>query len=166
MIVEVHNTHGERHLYTLRRRGRRSRTFVASMDKDFYVSPFIDMARRYTVRVRDEPSASGSRSTSDQDGELLLHTSLDLERRPPDRSRARRMLLRHPFVTHKTTGDDPLARPAAVAARRPLPPPPRGRPMTAPNVADRFAAPRRSVAHAARLARCAWPPRRGSGRAA
>ena len=32
------------------------------------------------------------------------------------------MLLRHPFVTHRTIGADPLARPAAVAARRPLPP--------------------------------------------
>ena len=26
------------------------------MDKDFYVSPFIDMDGRYTVHVRDEPA--------------------------------------------------------------------------------------------------------------
>ena len=55
VIVEVHNTHRERHLYTLAARGRR-RDFVASMDKEFYVSPFIEMAGRYTVRVRDEPA--------------------------------------------------------------------------------------------------------------
>ena len=57
VIVEVHNTHHERHLYTLRRR-ETAAAFVDSMDKDFYVSPFIEMAGRYTVRVRDEPAAS------------------------------------------------------------------------------------------------------------
>ena len=40
VIVEVHNTHGERHLYTLQRREEEA-AFEAAMDKDFYVSPFI-----------------------------------------------------------------------------------------------------------------------------
>ncbi len=56
VIVEVHNTHGERHLYTLRPRRRGPATFVAAMDKAFYVSPFIEMRGGYTVRVRDEPA--------------------------------------------------------------------------------------------------------------
>src|SRR5688572_9515337 len=47
VVVEVHNTHLERHLYTLRQDPRRAigsdDRFVSSMDKDFYVSPFIDM---------------------------------------------------------------------------------------------------------------------------
>ena len=30
--------------------------FVASMDKDFYVSPFLETRGGYTVRVRDEPT--------------------------------------------------------------------------------------------------------------
>ena len=55
MVVEVHNTHGERHLYTLRPRDR-APTFVASMEKAFYVSPFIETGGGYTVRVRDEAS--------------------------------------------------------------------------------------------------------------
>ena len=50
------------------------------MDKDFYVSPFIEMAGRYTVRVRDEPSRLRITINEDEDDGLLLHTSLDLSR--------------------------------------------------------------------------------------
>ncbi len=102
VIVEVHNTHHERHLYTLRRRDDKA-TFVASMDKDFYVSPFIEGAGRYTVRVRDEPSRLRISINEDQDGDLLLHTSLDLTRRRMSDRTLGRMLLTHPLVTHKTT---------------------------------------------------------------
>src|SRR6185503_5412077 len=50
VVVEVHNTHGERHLYTLRPRDQGSDTFVAHMDKAFYVSPFIEVRGGYEVR--------------------------------------------------------------------------------------------------------------------
>lgn len=103
VVVEVHNTHGERHLYTLRRQDEGSE-LVASMDKDFYVSPFIEMVGRYTVRVRDEPSRLRITINEDQDDSLLLHTSLDLTRRPMTDRSVLRMLVRHPFVTHKTIG--------------------------------------------------------------
>jgi DUF1365 family protein len=102
VIVEVHNTHHERHLYTLRPQGDGA-TFVASMAKDFYVSPFIEMVGRYTVRIRDEPTRLRISINEAQGDEVVLATSLDLARRVlTDRSVAR-MLLRHPFVTHKTT---------------------------------------------------------------
>ncbi len=103
VIVEVHNTHRERHLYTLRRVGEGT-TFVASMDKDFYVSPFIDMVGRYTVRVREEPARLRISINEEQDGALLLHTSLDLSRRRLSDRALVRMLVQHPFVTHKTIG--------------------------------------------------------------
>jgi len=103
VIVEVHNTHGERHLYTLRRQGS-DPAFIASMDKDFYVSPFIDMVGHYTVRVRDEPRRLRITINEDQDGDLLLHTSLDLVRRPLTDRNLARMLMRHPFLTQKTIG--------------------------------------------------------------
>lgn len=103
VIVEVHNTHHERHMYTVRPEAG-TREFAASMDKDFYVSPFIDMVGRYTVHLRDEPSRLRITINEHQDGALLLHTSLDLvRRRLTDRALAR-MLLRHPLITHKTTG--------------------------------------------------------------
>jgi uncharacterized protein len=101
VIVEVHNTHLERHLYTLRSRdgGRR---FVASMEKDFYVSPFIDMEGRYTVHVQDDPTRLRIAINERQGDAPVLATSVVLKRhRLTDRT-VLRMLLRHPLVTHKT----------------------------------------------------------------
>jgi len=103
VIIEVHNTHGGRHLYTLLRDGEAS-DLVGSMDKDFYVSPFIEMVGRYTVRVRDEPTRLRITINEDQDSALLLHTSIDLTRRRLTDRTIARALIRYPFVTHKTIG--------------------------------------------------------------
>jgi DUF1365 family protein len=103
VVVEVHNTHGERHLYSLR--GEATPTgFVDSMEKAFYVSPFIEMAGHYTVRVRDEPTRLRITINEDPGDGLLLHTSLDLVRRRMSDRMVLRLLLRHPFVTHTTIG--------------------------------------------------------------
>ena len=103
VVIEVHNTHGERHLYTLRPE-RQGSSHVASMDKDFYVSPFIDMVGHYSVLVRDDPGGLRIAIDERQDGEPLLSTSVTLRRlRLTDRNLAR-MLVRHPFMTHETTG--------------------------------------------------------------
>ena len=104
VVVEVHNTHGERHLYTLRRDGEGpgAMELTASMDKDFYVSPFIEMVGRYTVRVRDEADRLRITINEDQEDSLLLHTSLDLARRPLTDRNVAWMLIRHPFITHRT----------------------------------------------------------------
>lgn len=101
VVVEVHNTHGERHLYTLRQRSS-SPTFVASMRKEFYVSPFLENRGGYTVRVRDEASRLRITINQEQPEGLALHASLDLRRRPLTTRSLARMLVRHPLVTHKT----------------------------------------------------------------
>lgn len=103
VMVEVHNTHLERHIYTLRP-ATDGAAFVASMDKDFYVSPFIEMEGRYTVRVRDEANRLRISINEDQESEHLLSTSVDLARRPLSNRNIARMLLRYPFVTQKTIG--------------------------------------------------------------
>ena len=103
VIIEVHNTHGERHLYTLDRTDPTSETFEAAMDKDFYVSPFIGMAGRYRIRVRDEADRLRITINEEQEGELVLHASLDLRRRPLTDRTLTRMLIRYPLVTLKTT---------------------------------------------------------------
>jgi DUF1365 family protein len=101
VVVEVHNTHLERHLYTLRT-GATGRHFVASMEKDFYVSPFIDMEGRYTVHVQDDPTRLRIAINERQGDAPVLATSLVLERhRLTDRTLLR-MLLRHPLITHRT----------------------------------------------------------------
>ena len=81
VVVEVHNTHLERHLYTLRPRDS-GHSFVAGMAKDFYVSPFIDLAGRYTVHVQDDPTRLRIAINLRQDDQPLLATSLVLRRHP------------------------------------------------------------------------------------
>ena len=107
VIVEVHNTHLERHLYTLRRGATGTdpgpAAFRAGMDKAFYVSPFIDPTGRYDVQVRDEARRLRITINESRDGELVLHASLDLARRRMTTRTLLRLLLRYPLVTHKTT---------------------------------------------------------------
>ncbi|HSW41862.1 MAG TPA: DUF1365 domain-containing protein [Patescibacteria group bacterium] len=102
VVVEVHNTHGERHLYTLRP-GTGSSVFLAKMAKEFYVSPFIETRGGYTVRVRDEASRLRITINHETPDGMLLHASLDLVRRPLTDRTLLRMFLRHPLVTHRTT---------------------------------------------------------------
>jgi uncharacterized protein len=101
VVVEVHNTHRERHLYTLRPEAGRS-GFVASMDKDFYVSPFIDMDGRYTVHVADDPSGLRIGINERQGDAPVLSTSLVLTRRRLNDRSVVRMLLTHPLMTQRT----------------------------------------------------------------
>ncbi len=76
--------------------------FVASMDKAFFVSPFIEMDARYTVHVRDDAAGLRIAIAERQGGEPLLSTSLVLRRvRLTDRNVVR-MLLRHPLIGHRT----------------------------------------------------------------
>jgi DUF1365 family protein len=101
VVIEVHNTHHERRLYTLRPE-RKGKGWVDSFDKDFYVSPFIDMDARYTLRVQDDPSDVRIAITETEHGAPLLTATLVLKRaRLTDRMLAR-MLLRMPLVTQKT----------------------------------------------------------------
>jgi DUF1365 family protein len=101
IIIEVHNTHRERRLYTLQPQ-RRGLAWVGAMDKDFYVSPFIDMDARYTVRVHDEPATLRIAITETEQGAPLLTATLVLQRALLTDRMLARLLLRIPFATQKT----------------------------------------------------------------
>ena len=101
VIVEVHNTHLERHLYTLRPASSGPR-FKASMDKDFYVSPFIDMEETYTVHVADDPDRLRIGINGRQGESPVIATSLVLRRRRLTARMLVRMLVRHPFMPQRT----------------------------------------------------------------
>ena len=101
VIVEVHNTHGERQLYTLRPE-RKGQAWVDSMDKEFYVSPFIGMDSHYTVRVQDDPARLRIAINQTEHGEPLLTATLVARRwRLTDRTLLR-ALLHVPLATQKT----------------------------------------------------------------
>lgn len=101
VVIEVHNTHQERHLYTLRPQAAGPR-FVASMDKDFYVSPFIDMEGRYTVHVADGPASLRIAINERQGDAPVIATSLVLARRRLTDRTVLRMLVSHPLITQRT----------------------------------------------------------------
>jgi uncharacterized protein len=101
VIVEVHNTHHERWLYTLRPQARGTR-FRASMDKAFYVSPFIDMEGSYTVHVADDPGSLRIAIDERTADAPVLAASLVLRRRRLTDRMVLRMLLAHPFMTQRT----------------------------------------------------------------
>ena len=103
VIVEVHNTHGERHLYTLHADAG-GPAFRASMDKAFYVSPFVHAVGTYAVHVRDEPDRLRVTINESKDGVLQLHASTDLVRRRLTTRSLLSTLLRHPFMTQRTIG--------------------------------------------------------------
>ena len=109
VVVEVHNTFGERHLYTLRpgrapADAREAVPFGASMSKAFFVSPFISLDGRYAVHVRDDEDGLRIAIVLRQEGEVLLSTSLLLERRPLTDRALLALLLRHPLMTQRTMG--------------------------------------------------------------
>ena len=114
VIVEVHNTFGERHLYPLRPVDRPAdhaagRTesataapFRAGMPKAFFVSPFISIDGSYAVHVRDDAEGVQIAIALRQADEMVLSTSLVLARRPLTDRNLVRLLLRHPFMTQRT----------------------------------------------------------------
>ena len=103
VVVEVHNTHQERRLYTLRPAATRA-SHVASMEKDHYVSPFISMDAAYTVRVQDRPTELRIVIDETENGTPVLQASVALTRRPLTDRQLLRMLVRYPLVTLKTIG--------------------------------------------------------------
>ena len=101
VVVEVHNTHGERRLYTLRPEIG-AQAFTRSFDKDFYVSPFIDMDARYTFRVQDDSDRVRIAITETEKGQQLLTATVVASRRPLTDRELLRTLVRIPFATQKT----------------------------------------------------------------
>ena len=114
VVVEVHNTHGERHLYRLLPSGEASGDgesaprdpdrLTDGMAKELYVSPFLGMAGRYRVHVRDEAERLTIAIEEHEAAGRMLSTSLVLRRRPLSDGALARLLIRHPFMTQRTIG--------------------------------------------------------------
>ena len=101
VVVEVHNTHAGRRLYSLRPQPR-GKGWVDEMDKDFYVSPFIDMDAHYVVRVQDDPDRIRIAISETERGKPVLSATLVAGRRRLTDRNLLRTLLRIPLATQKT----------------------------------------------------------------
>jgi DUF1365 family protein len=64
VVAEVHNTYGEQHCYLLHPDGR----WRATTAKEFYVSPFLDVAGHYEMRLRPPDDRLSLAITLHQDG--------------------------------------------------------------------------------------------------
>jgi len=99
VVLEVHNTYGERHAYLLDpdRSGR------AEVGKELYVSPFNDTSGRYDVALGLTPDAVRVSVGLEREGRRVL-TAVTTGRPEPATTRSLlRTAARHLFMTHRVS---------------------------------------------------------------
>ena len=102
VIAEVHNTHGECHVYDLDRLPGID-PYTARAEKAFYVSPFIGMKARYKFEFSEGIDGAYEIRLDEYDGdELFFQSRLRLSRAALTNANVARMLMRYPLVTLKT----------------------------------------------------------------
>lgn len=100
ICYEVSNTFGERHTYLIPVEGDGS-VVRQSAQKNFYVSPFLDMALSYAFKVKPpEKSVTVAIQCADREGPILAAALTGERRAFSDRTLAA-LLLTHPFQTLK-----------------------------------------------------------------
>jgi DUF1365 family protein len=102
VVAEVDNTPwGERHCYVLDPRndegsgGRHRWRF----DKEFHVSPFMEMETRYDWRFTDPAKRLVVHMECEREGERFFDATMNMERRPITGRSLAAALLRFPFMT-------------------------------------------------------------------
>lgn len=97
VLVEVHNTYGERHCYVL----HPDEDGFARTDKRFYVSPFLPEHGQYVMRVEPPGERLRVRVQLRDDHRTLLTAVLAGRRRPASRRELVRQVLRRPLVPQR-----------------------------------------------------------------
>ncbi|MFC3891072.1 DUF1365 domain-containing protein [Lentzea rhizosphaerae] len=94
VVAEVHNTYGGRHCYLLRTddHGR------ASVDKEFYVSPFLEVDGHYVMRLPKPGSRLSVTIALRQNGKTTFSATMRGERSP-----GLRLLLRRPLMPQRVS---------------------------------------------------------------
>jgi DUF1365 family protein len=96
VLAEVHNTYGERHCYPLT-------ASAATVDKEFYVSPFFAVEGRYEIRTRITASQVAVAISLTQGGETVFTASVDGELLPATPGRVARAVLRDPVPSQRVS---------------------------------------------------------------
>jgi hypothetical protein len=99
IVVEVHNTYGERHAYLVDPDdiGR------ASVTKDFYVSPFNEATGAYQMRLQLTPELVAVAIRLNRGGERILDAGLVGEPIPATPRTLLSTFARHAFMTQRVT---------------------------------------------------------------
>jgi uncharacterized protein len=103
IVAEITNTPwNERHVYVL---ARSAATVAANgtqrwqFDKDFHISPFMDMQHRYDWRFSTPGSSLVVHMENHREGLRWFDATLTMRRRELDERSLARSLLQHPFMT-------------------------------------------------------------------
>lgn len=99
VVVEVHNTYGGRHAYAVRPDARGA----ATVDKDFYVSPFNDTAGEYALRFHLDADRVSVAIRLHREGELVLTAMVDGQLVPGTPRSVVATVARHPFMPQQVT---------------------------------------------------------------
>ena len=104
VVVEVHNTHGERHLYTLRPE-RSGEAHLQRANGQGVLCLAVHRPGRPTTASRcATPTTVLAIGINEREtDEPLLATSLTLRRVPLSRRNLINVLVRHPLMSHRTT---------------------------------------------------------------
>ncbi len=99
VVMEVHNTYGERHAYLLRpdANGR------ARVPKEFYVSPFNDVSGDYLVRLTLDTDRVAVSVALERDGEKVFTSAVTGRPRPATPRALVSTWVRHAFLTHRVS---------------------------------------------------------------
>ncbi|MFD5117522.1 DUF1365 domain-containing protein [Streptomyces sp. NPDC058391] len=95
VVAEVHNTYGERHCYLLKPDGAGR----ATVDKEFYVSPFFPVDGGYTMRLPEPDERLSLTVHLERPGGRSFTATVRGERRPATTRTLVRTALRHPWST-------------------------------------------------------------------
>lgn len=99
VVVEVHNTYGGRHAYAV----RPDPSGAASVDKDFYVSPFNDTSGEYAIRFHLDADRVSVGIRLHREGELVLTAVVDGAVVPATPASVVRTVARHPLMTQRVS---------------------------------------------------------------
>jgi DUF1365 family protein len=98
-VLEVHNTYAGRHTYLI----DVDETGRASVDKQFYVSPFSDVSGSYAVKLILDPGRVLVAVRLDRDGRPVLSASVTGTPRPATRRMLVTTAARHLLMTQRVT---------------------------------------------------------------
>ncbi len=96
VVAEVHNTYGERHCYLVR-------TERAQVDKAFYVSPFLAVDGEYRMSLPEPDDRLALAITLRRNGSTALTATVTGTRLAATPRALAALVLRRPFVTHRTS---------------------------------------------------------------
>lgn len=99
VVVEVHNTFGERHAYVL----HPDDLGKANVAKEFYVSPYNDTSGSYRMHLQLRPDAVGVAIRLDRDGTRTLDASVLGAPIPATRRNLLVTIARHGLMPQRTT---------------------------------------------------------------